>query len=468
MMDFTGYLDKVNNCNGNDPLLSDTNLGQYLKKISLECLIDRFDKLYIDLDVEQLIRTDQGLARDYRGLGELMKFDPNEIETRFKKTLKPTKCLVQAYMNKYIYEKKISAYEFLIMLEKLERFDVIDDLIPTLVEVAQNDLNFKIKIDEIGLSDSEVSSRLSNNLPSEKLTIDDYDGFRVLYDAFICFAKDDFPYAMELIQLLENCGKRVATAEDLLPGHFENDAIVKLINERCRKVLTILTPNFLLSKECEIQAKFASEMAIKSHTQTPKVIPIIYEPCDDERMPYMLRTVSKIDMTKKALQQWQLKKILSCLDEDSTGSSMSNQLNDLSRNRYFERGDPFTGTISTPIISLVPSTSNNSELSIQTSTNSTVHDSGASPVPSSPSLSSFKIQTSSQNPLKTIFKHVKRIVRPTDRSGSNVETRNNVEISIDTQSVTQTLASNSSISPQDTNSRTHLLTSNSHNENKEI
>lgn len=327
-MDFTGYLQLVNNCDPNDPLPSETELGRQLTRIPLEAVEAKLDKTNQALDVEQLIKTDQGLARDYRGLGELMEFSSNEIETRFKRSYKPTESLIGAYINKNLnLNRVITVNDLLKMLEKLERYDIIDDLLPTLIDIVQLSLDSRQSTNRIqnGNILNETQDISNNRLIlkdfSEQLTIDDVSSHRIMYDAFICFAPEDFDYAQELISLLEKHGKRIATAYDLLAGHYEHDALVKLIDTRCRKVLTILTPNFLRSKGCEFQTKFASEIAIKSSGPTPKIIPVLFEQCDDTQLPYMIRVISKIDMTNRVAHRWQIRKLLSSLDHQNEESS---------------------------------------------------------------------------------------------------------------------------------------------------
>lgn len=327
------YLKLINNCDVNDQLLSQTPLGQRLDQIPLE-QINPSDLIQLNqaLNLEQLIRTKHGLARDYRGLAELMDFSSSEIETRFKRSYNPTKSLIDSFIDKNLilinsqqHEQSVlvdnqsllfTVNDLLKMIERLERFDIIDDFLPTLIRIASGSngqLTGATKA--ILLRNNYDDKKLSDNL-DRRLTIDDTGGFRSVYDAFICFAPQDTHYAEDLIRLLEEHNKSVATADDLLPGHFEHDALVQLIDMRCRKVIVILTPNFLRSKECEFQSKFASEVAIRANVG-PKIIPVLYEPCDDLSLPYMIRVISKIDMTSRQARHWQLRKLISSLEYEN-------------------------------------------------------------------------------------------------------------------------------------------------------
>jgi len=332
-MNFTQYLDFINDCDSTDPLLSETELGKHLETIPLDSVTLNLEKFYQSLDRVQLIKTENGLARDFRGLGQLMGFTSIEIESRFANLYRPTYSLVESYINRnFMKDCSVTVKDLLNMLEQLERFDIIDDALPFLVGVVQSNINNRANSSPqsngqlqnggaaLALCEPAVSGTFDSQ-PSEKLTIDDVNDHRIMYDAFVCFAIEDYSYAQELISLLEEDGRRVATANDLLAVQYEHDALIKLIDRRCRKVLTVLTPNFLRSKECEFQTKFASEIAIKSGGSSPKIVPILFEPCDDSQLPYMIRVISKIDMTDRGAHRWQIKKLLRSLDDHPSTNS---------------------------------------------------------------------------------------------------------------------------------------------------
>ena len=413
-VDFSDYLKLINNCDRESPLLSETKLGEYLNQIKLN-QVDLSELLYSSqaLDLEQLIRTDSGIARDYRGLAELMGFGQIETETRFKRSSSPTKSLIYSYIEKnrslQTNGKHVTVKDLLKLIEKLERFDVIDDMLPVFIRLASHstsrtiDNHLRLEVDKRPTSGQVdlIEHQQQNNLVKDiiRLTVDD----TTLYDAFVCYAHEDTQLAQDLILFLREKNLRIATADDLLPGHFEQDALVQLIDTRCRKVIIILTPNFMRSKECEFQTKFASEVAIKA--RDPKILPVLYEPCDESALPYMIRVISKIDMTDKRAQPWQLKKLLSSLgffqlpnsltssarpyqeshsliDRTTDGEQQLNSLN------HFSSTVPDV-TLSgasrseSPIVELAPSTvfgsNNNSALSISTES-STQPTSGGSTI----------------------------------------------------------------------------------------
>lgn len=312
MEDFSRYLKLVNNCNQCDPLLSSTSLGKKLDEIPVH-LVDLRNLIEFTqaLNVEQLIPTANGLSRDYRGLAELMGFSSVEIENCFKRSYNPTKSLIDAYIDKNLSSRIESPHtmnDLLKLTEKIERFDVIDDLMPTLIRLAQE--SAQAKKQQLQYIEPKANSNLVTDLT--RLTVDDTQSGSSHYDAFMSFAQDDAQFALELVDLLERSNKRVATANDLLPGQLENEALIRLIDMRCRKVIVILSPSFTRSKACEFQSQFASELGIRAGN--PKIIPVLYEYCEESSLPSTIKYLAKIDMTDKATRKWQLDKLIRALD----------------------------------------------------------------------------------------------------------------------------------------------------------
>jgi myeloid differentiation primary response protein MyD88 len=329
--DFYKYLELVNNCDEDDPLLSETPLGQCLDRIQLARVPPgQLIQLNQALNVEQLIPTKNGLARDYRGLAELMGFSLIELEARFKRSHNPAKCLIEAFADKCRHERsrEVTVNDLIKLIETIERFDIIDDFLPTLIELAVQERQLLARLGGTNATNHDDENKLKLKQPQQQITFaqsnrqttthhDQLDR-AAKYDAFVCFANEDEDYASELILSLERHNKRVVTMEHLLPGQFEYDALVQLIATECRKVIIILTPNFLLSRECEFQTKFANEIAIKSGW-FPKIIPVLCEPIDDARLPPLIRVISKIDMTNSRANNhdWQLRKLLGSLEYNS-------------------------------------------------------------------------------------------------------------------------------------------------------
>lgn len=324
MEDFSSYLKRINNCEPNDSLLSETRLGLRLEQIPLALLSHaHLSGLTQALNLQQVIPNSSGLPRDFRGMAELMEFSSIEVKTKFERASNPTQTLIGAFITK---ERYANLNTLIKMVEKIERFDLLDDILPILIELAEVEfrqqphlLNFRCQQPAIENNESKNDQTIlaSNGTPPDlvsdlnPLTFDDDACSIIHYDAFICFAPEDYHYAQELIDSLVKRGAKVATADDLRPGHFEHEALMRLIDVRCRKVIIILTPNFSKSKECEFQTKFASEVGFK--TRVTKIIPVLYESLDDSTLPRMIQFSTKIDMNS-GQRQWQFERLIRALE----------------------------------------------------------------------------------------------------------------------------------------------------------
>ncbi|CAL1274031.1 unnamed protein product, partial [Larinioides sclopetarius] len=86
----------------------------------------------------------------------------------------------------------------------------------------------------------------------------------------------------------------------LLAGHSEYKTNLQLIQERCNRVLIVLSPNFIKSAACEVQATFA--VCVGSDENCRKIVPILVQPC--ESIPWILKYRNIIDFTKPGIQEW--------------------------------------------------------------------------------------------------------------------------------------------------------------------
>src|SRR6266480_2155236 len=121
-----------------------------------------WSQLSLSLNPEQIIPSDTGVSRDYRGLGEAMGFSHADVKN-FQRSPDPTKAVIQAY---HARNRGATVKDFLLMIEKIERFDVIDDLKPML---------------EKDVSCPLPPVRMSSD--ADQLTMDDVFSDGVHYDA---------------------------------------------------------------------------------------------------------------------------------------------------------------------------------------------------------------------------------------------------------------------------------------------
>ncbi|KAI1289171.1 Myeloid differentiation primary response protein MyD88 [Halotydeus destructor] len=259
------------------------------------------------LNPEQILMTFKGLPRDHRGLAELIGLSYAELKN-YQRDVDPTKVLLEA-MGVSTVQRTFG--DLMMMLEQLERFDVVEDIKPLLL----NDYKvYNERKTQIKNGTNTVVSVLEPPLTQESsalYTIEDaVNGGVTLYDAYVCYAEADRDFVTKLAEFLESSAiglKLLIKDRDLLSGSMEHDAIMNLIERRCRKFLIILSPEFLESPECEFQTRFATGLAIEQRCR--KLIPVIFKECN---LPPMIRLLSKIDLSKndKTSAGWSWNKLI--------------------------------------------------------------------------------------------------------------------------------------------------------------
>lgn len=112
------------------------------------------------------------------------------------------------------------------------------------------------------------------------------------YDAFVIYNDKDVEFASTLIERCENMGYSLCVKDrDLLGGlSFESDAILKLLSERCNRLIIIISKAFLMSPMQIFITNFAQAVGIEQGKR--KIIPCLLEPCD---LPQMLRFCFRLD-----------------------------------------------------------------------------------------------------------------------------------------------------------------------------
>lgn len=84
------------------------------------------------------------------------------------------------------------------------------------------------------------------------------------YDVFICYAGPDKSFADEILHYLEKAPyymKVCIDYRDFLPGADLLETAAKAIEERCNKVLLILSENFHKCEVADFQAKIALSLS---------------------------------------------------------------------------------------------------------------------------------------------------------------------------------------------------------------
>lgn len=118
------------------------------------------------------------------------------------------------------------------------------------------------------------------------------------YDAFVLFADEDIDFTTELIDKMEGSGYKLCVKErDLVAGvTFEHEAILRLISERCNRLIVIISPAFLRSTANAFFVNYAQAIGI--HQGRRKIIPCIIEKCAE--LPQSIRFLHSLNYMRSA------------------------------------------------------------------------------------------------------------------------------------------------------------------------
>ncbi|GIY62162.1 myeloid differentiation primary response protein MyD88 [Caerostris extrusa] len=251
------------------------------------------------LNPQQQMLSSDGYARDYRGLAELMDFSYDDIKN-FESKGDPT----QHILREWVLQPNATMGRLVSFLEQIGRHDVKDDFKSHLEKDAAKYLQEMNKYKDSPLQVPEVTSCRSQCSQLDDLNVltreDALTGGVTIYDAYVSYADEDFTFVYQLVQRLESVGfKLFIRSRDLLAGHSEFEIDMQLIQERCRRVLIVLSPDYLKCPACEVQSSFAAALGYAERRR--KIVPILLKHCD---IPVTLRFVTKIDFTKPGIQDW--------------------------------------------------------------------------------------------------------------------------------------------------------------------
>uniref|UniRef100_A0A667GLP5 Myeloid differentiation primary response protein MyD88 n=1 Tax=Lynx canadensis TaxID=61383 RepID=A0A667GLP5_LYNCA len=124
------------------------------------------------------------------------------------------------------------------------------------------------------------------------------------FDAFICYCPSDIQFVQEMIRQLEQTDYRLklcVSDRDVLPGTCVWSIASELIEKRCRRMVVVVSDDYLQSKECDFQTKFALSLSPGAHQK--RLIPIKYKAMKKE-FPSILRFITVCDYTNPCTKSW--------------------------------------------------------------------------------------------------------------------------------------------------------------------
>ncbi|CAL1684466.1 unnamed protein product [Lasius platythorax] len=245
------------------------------------------------LNPTKVLPSDNNLPRDWRGLAHLLELN-GEIMSLLVSHSDPTTYMLTMFEKN---KKNITIKNFQTMMEQMDRWDIIDDT----EAIFQSDAAKYLEQQQR----AQVSADLIDEcVDQEVLTLGDVhrlsQGLETqYYDAFLLYADEDISFVNEMIQKLETEYKLKLCLKDrdLVGGvAFEHEAVMKLISERCNRLLIIISPSFLKSSANKFFLNYAQALSIEKRQR--KMIPCIYKSCE---LPFQLKYISTLDYNRRGL-----------------------------------------------------------------------------------------------------------------------------------------------------------------------
>ncbi|XP_045785577.1 myeloid differentiation primary response protein MyD88-like isoform X1 [Maniola jurtina] len=216
------------------------------------------------------IRSHDGITRhrDWRGVASLVPISA-EVAASINGVQDQMSKVLGIWISKNDGTANFS--RLLDILQLLDRYDVCEDLL----ELARDNRLFK----QENHNDNNQIVIAIDGSDENIITYDDkLFGTPQRYHAYVLYAKEDKIFVEELLTRMRSEGFKLCTEEDLLPGHAtEFEPVSRLISERCRYIVLVYSPDFLLSPAIAFYMNLAQADAINK--KQSKIIPLMYREC---------------------------------------------------------------------------------------------------------------------------------------------------------------------------------------------
>ncbi|XP_067107752.1 myeloid differentiation primary response protein MyD88 isoform X1 [Osmerus mordax] len=250
------------------------------------------------------------VAADWMSIAEIMGFSYLEIKN-YEDSQNPTRKILEDWQAR-CPDAKVG--KLLSILEEADRKDVVEDLRDLIEEDCRKYHNWQ---KEPPLQVPEVDSPSVPRTPERsRITLeDDPDGgMPELFDAFICYCQSDFTFVNEMIQQLEQTEHKLKLCvfdRDVLPGSCVWTITSELIEKRCKRMVVVISDNYLDSDACDFQTKFALSLCpvytlpinVFIGARSKRLIPVVYKSMK-KPFPSILRFLTVCDYTRPCTQAW--------------------------------------------------------------------------------------------------------------------------------------------------------------------
>ncbi|XP_063003526.1 myeloid differentiation primary response protein MyD88 [Elgaria multicarinata webbii] len=243
------------------------------------------------------------VAADWTTLAEELGYDYLEIKN-FERDPHPTERVLHDWPMRCPGGATVG--RLLEVLRRLERQDILVDLGPSFEENCKNYLQKKQEEALKPVQDPVVDSSIPRASEMHGITTrDDPSGQTPeMFDAFICYCNSDIEFVEKMIQELEQTEYKLKLCvfdRDVLPGTSVCTITSELIEWRCRKVVAVISDDYLDSEACDFQTKFA--LALSPGARLKRLIPVKCRSMKKE-FPSILRFITLCDYTNQCTKKW--------------------------------------------------------------------------------------------------------------------------------------------------------------------
>uniref|UniRef100_A0A182T8C6 TIR domain-containing protein n=1 Tax=Anopheles maculatus TaxID=74869 RepID=A0A182T8C6_9DIPT len=260
--------------------------------VPLKALSSRtWDLLAELLNHKRIFTSEDGYFRDWRGVFDVVGIPKNYLPL-VSTNANPTRRLLELWQSEdQQCKREANLAELQSVLGCIDRWDILDDTSKMFEQDAEQFLIREQKrvAKKVTDPDEKVSSVA---VDCDIITKDDTADHKQQYDAFILYADADIEFASKMVERLEARGMQLCLKDrDILSGsNFEHEVISRLISERCRRVVVIISKAFLESPLNDFTVTFAQALQIEKKER--KVIPCVYDRCE---LPPHLRYTCRLD-----------------------------------------------------------------------------------------------------------------------------------------------------------------------------
>ncbi|KAK6299458.1 hypothetical protein J4Q44_G00294910 [Coregonus suidteri] len=239
------------------------------------------------------------VASDWMSVAENMGFSYLEIKN-YEDCQDPTRKILEDWQSRCPGAK---VGKLVSILDNVDRKDVVEDLRDLIEEDCRRYIE---RQNEPPVQVPEVDSCVPRTPERQGITLEDdpQGGVPELFDAFICYCLSDFDFVHEMIQQLEQTDHKLKLCvfdRDVLPGSCVWTITSELIEKRCKRMVVVISDEYLDSDACDFQTKFA--LSLCPGARSKRLIPVVYRSMK-KPFPSILRFLTVCDYTRPCTQSW--------------------------------------------------------------------------------------------------------------------------------------------------------------------